>query len=103
MPPGFDVTVPEPLPPSGTTSGRLSAKSAVTLTGPLTVTVHVPMPVQSPLQPTKFELAFGDAVSVTIVPAGNVSVQSLPHAMPAGDDITRPPPLPPAVTVIAKL
>ena len=71
IPPGFDVTVPLPLPCLVTCSvaGR-SAKLAVTTVSAASLTVQTPVPVQAPPQPWNVELPAGVAVSVTVVPAG---------------------------------
>ena len=71
IPPGFDVTVPLPLPCLVTCSvaGR-SAKLAVTTVSAASLTVQTPVPVQAPPQPWNVELPAGVAVSVTVVPIG---------------------------------
>jgi hypothetical protein len=46
------------------------------------VTMHEPVPVHAPLQPVKVEPVAGVAVSVTDVPYGYDSLQSVPHEMP---------------------
>src|SRR5207245_4003234 len=56
-----------------------------------------------PLQPLKIDPESGVAVSVTAVPLVKFVVQFVPHAMPAGVLVTVPPPLPPFVTVSAKV
>ena len=66
MPAGDDVTVPEP---DFVTVSRndFNVNVAVTVFAPSIVTWHVPVPLQPPpLQPVKFELVAGAAVSVTI-------------------------------------
>ena len=52
----------------------------------MTLTSHVgAVPEQPPpLQPVNLELPFGIAVSVTVAPLENASVQSVPQLMPAG-------------------
>ncbi len=58
------------------------------------------MPVQPPpLQPVNVEPATGVAVSVTTVPWPTTSLQSAPHEMPAGDDVTVPVPVPASIAV----
>ena len=81
---------------------------AVTTVAALSVTTHVPVPEQPPpLQPLKALPVAADAASVTDVPAGTVSEQSLPavpQAMaPAGTDVTPPMPSPAVVTVSVTL
>src|SRR5262245_59443103 len=54
---------------------------------------------QAPVQPAKVEFAPAVAVSVTIVPATNLSEQVEPQLMPAGLEVTVPLPVPVLVTV----
>src|SRR5207245_2717860 len=56
-----------------------------------------------PLQPLKIDPESGVAVSVTAVPLVKFVVQFVPHVIPAGVLVTVPPPLPPFVTVSAKV
>jgi hypothetical protein len=72
---------------------------AVTLRAAVMLTVHVPVPVQAPLQPVKAEPVVGVAVRVTAVPSAYHVLQVLPHAMPVGDEVTVPEPVPAFVTV----
>src|SRR3990172_6184225 len=67
------------------------------------VTVQAPVPEQAPLQPEKVEPLAANGVSVTIVPLTYGSLQSLPQLMPAGRDVTVPPPVPDLVTLRVKL
>src|SRR5262245_28092589 len=53
----------------------------------------------SPLQPANVEPVVAVAVSVTCVPLANASLQSVPHAMPAGLLDTPPLPVPALATV----
>src|SRR5205807_795823 len=62
------------------------------------VTVHVPVPVQAPLQPVKVEPAAGAAVRVTTVPVVKEVEQVAPQEIPAGVLVTVPPPAPDLVT-----
>ena len=82
-------TVPVPVPAFATVSAirmqrerrgdRRASRSIVT--------VHVPVPLQPPpLQPVNVEPAAGVAVSVTVVPWSNVSLQSAPQLMPGARD-----------------
>src|SRR5690242_6551906 len=99
MPAGDDVTLPIPLPLTTTVSVRLARNVAVTARSPPSATVHGAVPLQPPpSQPPKIELASGVAVSVTDVPTGYASKQSAPQSMPAGADVTVPPPLPAVTT-----
>ena len=70
----------------------------------LTVTVHVPVPLQPPpLQPVNMEPAVGVAANVTAVPLVNACEQVAPQEMPAGALVTLPLPAPAVVTVSACL
>src|SRR5262245_15021462 len=103
MPAGAVVTVPEPAPARLTVSAKdCTPKVAVTDIAALIVTVHVPVPVQAPLQPVKVAPAAGVAVSVTAVPLPKAAEQVLPQLMPAGALVTVPGPAPARVTVSAK-
>ena len=74
---------------------------AVTERAALIVTVHAPVPEQSPLQPVKFEPASAAAVSVTVLPDVKTAEQVVPQLIPGGLDVTVPEPLPAFVTVTA--
>ena len=76
---------------------------AVTDVAALSVTVHVPVPVQPPLQPLKIEPAAGAAVKVTAVPLANAAEHVAPQAMPAGALVTVPVPVPLGLTVSVKV
>ena len=59
------------------------------------VTVQVAtVPLHAPDQPAKDDRASGVAVSVTCVPMANVARHVLPQLIPAGEDVTIPPPAP---------
>src|SRR4051812_46892277 len=97
IPAGLEATVPPPLPTLATASvNDLGTKVAVTVTA--VVTVHwVGTPatgVQLELNPLKFELASGAAVRVTVDPVLNDALQVAPQLMPAGLEVTVPPPPP---------
>ena len=81
---------------------RLAAAKAtlgmVTLRAALMLTEHVPVPVQSPLQPPNSEPDPALAVSVTTTFCANDALQVLPHEMPAGAELTEPLPAPARVT-----
>src|SRR5258705_52832 len=70
---------------------------------PDTVTVHDPVPLQSPPQPVKAEDAFGVAVRVTAVPLTKLAAHVAPQLMPAGLLVTVPEPAPAGETVRAKV
>ena len=72
----------------------VSAKPAPTLLASVIETVHVPVPVQAPVQPVKVEPVSGVAVSVTDVPCAYVPEQVVPHEIPDGEDDTTPVPVP---------
>ena len=76
----------------GAVGGRLNV--AVTVVAPLTVTAHVPVPEQAPLQPAKVEPLAAVAVSVTLVPDATDSAHVAPQLMPAGALVTVPEPVP---------
>ena len=56
------------------------------------------VPLQAPLQPVKAEPATGVAVSLTTVRLLMTARQVLPQLMPAGDEVTLPPPVPSRLT-----
>src|SRR5437879_4304876 len=70
----------------------LVAKVAVTEVAALTVTLHVPVPVQAPLQPVKEEPAAGAAVRATTVPVVKEVEQVAPQEIPTGALVTVPVP-----------
>jgi hypothetical protein len=96
IPAGFDVTVPPPLPAFATVSVNcLSVNIAVTDTAASIVTTQVPVPEQPPpLHPLNVESLAAAAVNATIVCASYAAVQTAPHEIPAGLDVTVPLPLP---------
>jgi len=69
MPAGTEATVPVPLPARVTTSELSSANDAVTSMSAVIVTLHGPVPMQSPDQPMKVAPTPGVAVNVTVVPS----------------------------------
>jgi len=70
----------------------------------LSVTVHVPVPVQPPpLQPLNVDPAAGVAVNVTAEPPANAAEHVAPQEMPAGLLVTVPPPVPVFETVSVKV
>jgi hypothetical protein len=66
-------------------------------------TTHAPVPVQSPVQPTKVLLAKGVAVTVTFVPLAKLKLHVEPQLIPVGLLVTEPAPVPELVTVIVGL
>ena len=81
-----------------------SLKSAVTDLAEFMFTVQVlPETLSHPLHPPKPESTSGAAVRVTVVPLTYVAEQVLPQSMPAGLDVTVPPPRSVLLTVRVKL
>jgi hypothetical protein len=73
--------------------GGITLNVAVTVA--VVDTTQRPAPAQPPpFQPVKTELASAAAVNATRVPPGKVSVQSTPHAIPAGAEVAVPVPVP---------
>ena len=72
---------------------------AVTAALPVKVTLQLPVPVQAPDQPANVELAFGTAVSVTIVPLVKLALHIAPQLIPAGLLVIVPAPVPALWTV----
>src|SRR5437773_1872766 len=65
--------------------------------------MQVPVPEQPPpLQPVKVELESGVAVRVTTVPPVNGAAHVAPQAMPAGEPVMVPVPVPDLLTVSMK-
>jgi hypothetical protein len=68
---------------------------AVTVVSAFNVTVHAAAPLQPPpLHAENVEPEAATAVRMTLVPDPAVSVQSLPHVIPAGVLVTVPVPVP---------
>src|SRR5438270_89941 len=111
MPPGDEVTRPAPLPIRFTLTTKLcgggggggAADSKSTQTSPVDVIVHAPAPWQPPPQPANVEPVAACAVSMTGVPFCAVIEQVPGQSIPAGDEVTRPLPLPTLLTVTRKL
>ncbi len=81
-----------------------SLKSAVTDLAEIMSTVQVlPETLSHPLHPPKPESKSGVAVRVTVVPLTYVAEQVLPQLMPAGLEVTVPPPRSVLLTVRVKL
>jgi hypothetical protein len=106
IPAGLLVTVPAPVPALWTVSwtelgggGVLAVNVAVAETSLVSVTLQVPVPVQAPDQPANVELAFGAAVSVTMVPLVKLALHVAPQLIPAGLLVTFPAPVPAPWTV----
>jgi hypothetical protein len=74
---------------------------AVTDSAALMVTLQVPVPLQTPLQPAKVDPAEAVAVRPTTVPLVKLALQVLGQAMPLGLLLTEPEPVPDSVTLSA--
>ena len=80
--------------------GALVLNVAATDVDALSVTAQVPVPEHPPPdQPANVEPEIATAVRVTAVPVLNVAEHVLPQLIPAGDDVTVPPPVPALATV----
>lgn len=84
------MTVPVPAPDFVMVS--VYPNDAVTFLAALTVRVHGPVPVQSPLQPIKAAPASAVCVKITVDPLSYVLVHAGLHTMPAGELYTDPGP-----------
>jgi hypothetical protein len=101
MPFGQELTVPSPSPEVVTVSVCWRMKVTSTSTGVGPVVTEQTSPTQTtpaPDQPPSRELPSGLAVSITSVPLLKPAVQVSPQPIPAGEELTLPPPLPPRVT-----
>jgi hypothetical protein len=93
MPARDEVTVPSPEPALLTVrSYGIHVKLAVTDLAASTVTVQDPAPAHAPGQPAKVEVPSGAAARVTAVPVTKSAEQVVPKSMPAGEEVTVPPP-----------
>ncbi len=100
IPAGEEITVPPPVPLLETVRLYwIRVKVAVTDWEEFMVTVQEPVPEQAPPQPVKIELPSGVAVRLTTVPLVNEAVQVAPQLIPAGEEVTVPPPVPVLLTV----
>lgn len=100
IPPISEVTVPLPVPVFAIFKVySILANEALTVLLLSIVKLHVPVPLQSPVNPEKLEVASGVAVIVTFVPDKNWKEQVAPQLIPAGLELTIPPPAPDLVIV----
>jgi hypothetical protein len=67
-------------------------KVAVTDLAAAIVTWQAPVPLQAPLHPAKTDPEAGEEVRVTTLPDMKVCEQSEPQLIPAGEEVTLPPP-----------
>lgn len=103
MPVGLLVTVPVPVPVFVTVNCTVAGlKVAVTDSALLTTTVHAPLPVHAPDQPTNTLPEPGVAVRVTDVPESNCALHVDPQLIPDGLLLTEPVPPPLSTTERAK-
>lgn len=103
IPSGAEVTVPPPVPVRVTVNVYwvgTGVKLAVQLAFALTITVALTdAPEQLPVHPANVAPAAAVAVSVTAVPCAKVEAQMLPQAIPAGNELTLPEPVPANATL----
>src|SRR5262249_31797053 len=99
IPAGLLVTVPLPLPVMLTVSRNCWVKMALTLRACVRLTVHGPVPVQSPLQWSKRAPEAGVGVSVTLVPKAKGALHAGPQLIPGGLEVTVPLPVPSLLTI----
>src|SRR5438309_12023637 len=94
MPAGELPTVPLPVPASVTESvGVIAVNRAETMRAPVRSGEQLPVPVQSPAQPSNVEPVAGVAFSVTGVEMKSAA-QAEPQSMPGWFDCTLPSPVP---------
>jgi hypothetical protein len=102
-----DVTVPSPVPAVCTVSENCCTLNvAVTVFAAVIETVHLagePSGLgQFVDQPSKTESGSADAARVTLLPDAKEATHASPQLIPAGSDVTEPPPAPALVTVKAR-
>ena len=105
IPEGVLVTVPVPGPLLATVRVKgpgFAVKFALTDFAASIVTLHAPVPLQTPLQPANVEPESGVAVKFTTAPLSKFAEHVGPQEIPAGELATVPVPVPPFVTVRAK-
>src|SRR5438309_5769801 len=74
--------------------GVFRSKFTHAVWSPFALKLQPPPPLHAPPQPTKVELPSGIAVSEMLVPAATEILQTAGQSIPAGDEMTRPEPLP---------
>ena len=77
----------------------MGVKVALTAVAAFMVTLQAPVPLQAPLQPVKAEPEAGVAVRFTTVLLGKLAEQVTPQAIPGGELVTVPVPVPASVTL----
>jgi hypothetical protein len=70
MPDGLDLTLPEPVPVRVTVRTGFLTKAALTDLAPLIVTLHAPVPLQSPDHAANSESKPATAARDTTLPVG---------------------------------
>ena len=95
------TTVPPPAVPTASANrwDAVSTKCAVTDLAAFTVSAHVPVPLQPPVQPANDHPVDGAAVRATLVPVGNSREHAAPQSIPAGELVTVPLPVLPTTSV----
>jgi hypothetical protein len=101
IPVGLLITVPLLVPAFVTVKRSERKKVAVTDLAEVIVSEHVPVPIQSPLQPPNTDPAGTAAVNVITVPGAKLAVQALGQFIPGRSLATEPKPA--SVTVRGKL
>src|SRR5438105_9828936 len=74
--------------------GVFRSKFTHAVWSPFALKLQPPPPLHAPPQPTKLELPSGIAVSEMLVPVATDMLQTAGQSIPAGDEVTRPEPLP---------
>lgn len=81
----------------------MRSKSTQTVWSPFATRLQTSGPPHAPPHPTKLEPSLAAAVSVIAVPTGTVTTHAAGQSMPAGDDVTRPWPVPVPRTLMRAL
>lgn len=92
------MTVPPPVRTIVSPHG-FRVNVAIALFAASSASVHVPVPAHAPAHPANVEVASGAAVSVTVLPPSYCDEQVEPQLIPAGAEVTTPPPVPALATV----
>jgi hypothetical protein len=101
-PSGLEATVPAPAPACATVRMNCcTSQVAVTPRASPIVTWQLPAPAHAPLHPANTDPLADVAVRVTTVALSNGALHAVPQLIPAGLEVTVPPPRPAGVTVRA--